>query len=57
MRLVLAAGAPGMWTAFWDQMYVVRERLEELAANLEPVHYALIALAALILWGVMGRRH
>jgi len=57
MTLMLAAGAPAMWTAFWDLMWVVRVRVEELAAGLEPVHYALAALSALIIWGLMGRRH
>ena len=57
MTLMLAAGAPAMWTAFWDLMWVVRVRAEELAAAVEPVHYALAALCALIIWGLMGRRH
>ena len=57
MGFVFAAGAPGMWTAFWDHMWTVRARVEEMAANLEPVHYALVALGALIIWGLMGRRH
>jgi hypothetical protein len=57
MNFVLAAGAPGMWTAFWDFMWVVRLRVAEMASTLEPVHYALIALSALIIWGLMGRRH
>ena len=55
--LLLAAGAPGMWTEFWDLVWLVRTRVEDMASGLEPIHYALIALSALILWGLMGRRH
>ena len=57
MGLVVAAGAPGTWTAIWDTIWLVRVRAEELASGLEPIHYALIALSALIVWGLMGRRH
>jgi hypothetical protein len=57
MGLTLAAGAPAMWTEFWDLVWLVRTRVEEMATGLEPIHYALIALSALIIWGLMGRRH
>jgi len=57
MDFVIAAGAPGMWTALSDHLWVLRTRIEEMAAGIEPVHYALIALGALIVWGLMGRRH
>ena len=56
MHTMLAVGDPGVWSSFWDYFYVFRVHLTSMIGDLEPIHYALIALAAIILWGITSRR-
>ena len=56
MQVVLALGYPGIWTSFWEHVWLFQVHVQAMLADMEPIHWGMIAIAALLLWGVMGRK-
>ena len=56
MILAQALGEYGLVSALQEGILLARIRVEDALRQADPVHYAIAALAVVMLWVFMGRR-
>jgi hypothetical protein len=56
MILAQALGEYGLAVALREGIVTLRIRVEDALRQAEPIHYAMVVLALLVLWLFMGRR-